>query len=308
MSRAQLLRTPGFLLRRYFGAGETNPTYQEDVPTEPSETEPVAPAVSENPPSSFQLAQLEAARRPAPARPAAQQNESSEVANALEQFQAAYRERLAAAQPPQLSTLDMLRKRLASNMQNEALQRVSEFGAGMAATGSPNFFTMLAGGARAQAEGDRTRMDELRRVVEAERQARAQQAEEQYRRDQLEIERQRRDFERDPRNPRNLYYAARAETDATAAASARAENSARNAASTAADRAVQAENNRRSRAVPVPLPALTETEAATLRNTVYLQGLRERGFSPPAGAPVATPADIRAAPAARVNALGEEIQ
>jgi hypothetical protein len=77
-------------------------------------------------------------------------------------------------------------------MQNEALQRFSEFGAGMAATRSPNFFTMLGGGARAQAEGDRTRMEELRRVAEAERQARAQQAEEQFRNQQLEIERQRR--------------------------------------------------------------------------------------------------------------------
>jgi hypothetical protein len=77
-------------------------------------------------------------------------------------------------------------------MQNEALQRFSEFGAGMAATRSPNFFTMLGGGARAQAEGDRTRMDELRRVAEAERQARAQQAEEQFRNQQLENERLRR--------------------------------------------------------------------------------------------------------------------
>jgi hypothetical protein len=77
-------------------------------------------------------------------------------------------------------------------MQNEALQRASEFGAGMLASGSPNFFTMLGGGARAQAEGDRTRMDELRRVAEAERQQRAQQAEEQYRRDMIENERLRR--------------------------------------------------------------------------------------------------------------------
>jgi hypothetical protein len=288
MSRAQLLRTPGFLLRRYFGAGETNPTYQKDVPTEPSETEPVAPAVSENPPSSFQLAQLEAARRPAPARPAAQQNESSEVANALEQFQAAYRERLAAAQPPQLSTLDMLRKRLASNMQNEALQRVSEFGAGMAATGSPNFFTMLAGGARAQAEGDRTRMDELRRVVEAERQQRAQQAEEQYRRDQLEIERQRRDFERDPTNPRNRYYLAQAgylnAGGAGQGAVTRAETQRDRAAREAGERAVRDENARRARAFPAE-PVLTEEEAAQLRDTTALRYLTQPGQAAPAAAP-----------------------
>ena len=90
------------------------------------------------------------------------------------------------------SMLDMLRNRVAANMQNEGIARLSEFGAGMAASGSPNFFTMLSAGARAQREGDATRMEELRRVAEAERQAAAQQAEEQYRSSQLEIERQRR--------------------------------------------------------------------------------------------------------------------
>jgi hypothetical protein len=90
------------------------------------------------------------------------------------------------------SFLDMLRNRVAGNMQNEALQRASEFGAGMLASGSPNFFTMLGAGARAQSEGDRTRMDELRRVTDIERQQRAQEAEVQYRNQQLEIERQRR--------------------------------------------------------------------------------------------------------------------
>lgn len=90
------------------------------------------------------------------------------------------------------SFLDMLRNRVSANMQNEAQQRAADFGAGMLASGSPNFFTMLAGGTRAQREGERTRTDELRRVAEAERQARAQQAEEQYRNQQLDIERQRR--------------------------------------------------------------------------------------------------------------------
>jgi hypothetical protein len=90
------------------------------------------------------------------------------------------------------SFLDMLRNRVAGNMQNEALQRASEFGAGMLASGSPNFFTMLGAGARAQSESDRTRMDELRRVADIERQQRAQEAEIQYRNQQLEIERQRR--------------------------------------------------------------------------------------------------------------------
>jgi hypothetical protein len=91
-------------------------------------------------------------------------------------------------------------------MEGERMTRLREFGAGMLASGSPNFFTNLAAGTRAQAEGERSRTDRLRQLAETERQARAQQAEEQYRRDQLEIERQRRDFERDPRNPRNILY------------------------------------------------------------------------------------------------------
>jgi len=104
------------------------------------------------------------------------------------------------------SLLDTLRNRVTTSMQNEGLERLSDLGIGMLANPNPNFFTMLAGGLRAQREGERSRMDELRRVAEAERQQRAQQAEEQYRRDQIEIERQRRDFERDPTNPRNILY------------------------------------------------------------------------------------------------------
>ncbi len=88
------------------------------------------------------------------------------------------------------SFLDILRNRAAANMQNEALQRFSEFGAGMAATRSPNFFTMLGGGARAQAEGDRTRMEELRRIADLERQQRALDIEEQRRREELALRRE----------------------------------------------------------------------------------------------------------------------
>jgi len=113
------------------------------------------------------------------------------------------------AQPRSL--LDILRERTTRELEGERLARLQEFGAGMLASGSPNFFTNLAAGTRAQAEGERSRTDRLRQVAEAERQARAQQAEEQYRRDQLEIERQRRDYERDPRNPRNVLYGAQAD-------------------------------------------------------------------------------------------------
>lgn len=76
-------------------------------------------------------------------------------------------------------------------MQDEALRRASDFGAGMLASGSPNFFTMLGAGARAQAEGERGRMEELRRLAEAERQDAAQRAEEAYRREQTRIQSER---------------------------------------------------------------------------------------------------------------------
>lgn len=82
------------------------------------------------------------------------------------------------------SLLDMLRQRTADTMQNEALRRASEFGAGMLASGSPNFFTMLGAGARAQAEGERSRTDELRRLADIERQQRLADIEEQRRRDE----------------------------------------------------------------------------------------------------------------------------
>ena len=94
--------------------------------------------------------------------------------------------------PAPRSLLDILRERTTRELENERLARLQEFGAGMLASGSPNFFTNLAAGTRAQAEGERSRTDRLRQLAETERQARAQQAEEQYRREQLEIERQRR--------------------------------------------------------------------------------------------------------------------
>lgn len=95
------------------------------------------------------------------------------------------------------SLLDMLRQRTADTMQDEALRRASEFGAGMLASGSPNFFTMLGAGSRAQAEGERSRTDELRRLADIERQQRALEgqeagraAEEQYRQESLRLRRE----------------------------------------------------------------------------------------------------------------------
>jgi len=92
------------------------------------------------------------------------------------------------AQPRSL--LDMLRERSARELEGENLTRMREFGAGMLASGSPNFFTNLAAGTRAQAEGERSRTDRLRQLAETERQQRALDIEEQRRREELALRRQ----------------------------------------------------------------------------------------------------------------------
>lgn len=92
------------------------------------------------------------------------------------------------AQPRSL--LDMLRERSARELEGENLTRLREFGAGMLASGSPNFFTNLAAGTRAQAEGERSRTDRLRQLAETERQQRALDIEEQRRREELALRRQ----------------------------------------------------------------------------------------------------------------------
>lgn len=158
-------------------------------PPESSVTEPMAPAVSENPPSSFQQAQ--AARRPAAAgatQPPAAAQETPETFEAMRQFQAGLREQqMQGGGGGQLSVLDMLRRRMARDMESEALQRVGEFGAGMLASGSPNFFTMLGAGARAAREGDVSRMEQLRRLADLERQDAAQRAEEARRQEEIRL-------------------------------------------------------------------------------------------------------------------------
>ena len=97
--------------------------------------------------------------------------------------------------PAQPSVLDMLRQRMAREMEGEDLRRIGEFGAGMLASGSPNFFTMLGAGGRAAQQGDASRMDRLRQLAETERQQRAlenqeasQRAEAEYRQRRLDVE------------------------------------------------------------------------------------------------------------------------
>jgi hypothetical protein len=93
--------------------------------------------------------------------------------------------------PSAPSLMDLLRQRVERNIANEPMQRLTDLGAGMLANPNRNFFTMLGGGLRAQSEGERSRMQELRQVADAERQAAQQQAEEAYRREQNRINEER---------------------------------------------------------------------------------------------------------------------
>ena len=305
---------PGNLLLRRFGTTlDSNPALEQELP--PAEEQlPLAPAVSENPPSPFQAAQAEAARQAAAARPAAgtqnQDGESPEMLNALREFQANLRAQHMTTDPPQqqLSVLDMLRKRMQSQIDDESNQRLREIGIGMLRSRSPNFFTALGEGFETAETGSRARMDRLRQLAEVERQERALNVEEARRQEELRIREAAQAAEAPLRAAQTRYYLSRADADPTGVAFTRAENAARGAASAAANQAVQAENNRRSRAVP-PLPPLTAAETATLRNTVFQQSLIERGFTPPAGA-AAAPATTAApaVPAVRIDASGREIR
>jgi len=93
--------------------------------------------------------------------------------------------------PAQPSLLDRLRERASTSLQDENVRRLSEFGTGMLSSNSPNFFTMLGAGFRAQEAGDASRMEQLRRAVEAERQEQALQNEATRRQEEARIQAQR---------------------------------------------------------------------------------------------------------------------
>lgn len=114
------------------------------------------------------------------------------------------------AQPSAPSLMELLRKRVERNIANEPMQRLTDLGAGMLANPNRNFFTMLGGGLRAQSEGERSRMQELRQVADSERQAAQQQAEEAYRREQNAINERRWAAEAPLRAAQARYYERRA--------------------------------------------------------------------------------------------------
>lgn len=86
---------------------------------------------------------------------------------------------------PSNAFLDMLRQRVKDQIANESRTRLSDIGAGMLASGSPNFFTMLGQGLQNSQQAQRQRQEELRRIVEQESAAADRAA-------RLEEERQRR--------------------------------------------------------------------------------------------------------------------
>jgi hypothetical protein len=276
-------------------------------PTRPPEspvTEPMAPAVSENPPSSFQLAQLEAARRAAAAtasRPAAPPSAPTVTP--------AEASTPPAAQQPATtnSFLDMLRQRVKDQVAGEDSQRIRDIGIGMLASRSPNFFTMFGEGLQSANQAERQRLEGLRQAADAERQALAQRSEEEYRRQQTEIERERRASERDPTNPRNRLYAAQARfyeaggpgSSAGATAATRAETQRDRAAREAGERAIREENTRRRNAFPQEDP-LTEAEAARIRDIAARRYLAAPGQAAPE-----TPQPAPGVPRITVNPSGQ---
>lgn len=112
--------------------------------------------------------------------------------------------------PSAPSLMELLRKRVERNIANEPMQRLADLGAGMLANPDPNFFRMLGGGLRAQSEGERSRMQELRQIADSERQAAQQQAEEAYRREQNAINERRWAAEAPLRAAQTRYYDRRA--------------------------------------------------------------------------------------------------
>ena len=108
----------------------------------------------------------------------------------------------AAAGQPQ-SLLDRLRQSTAASFENPGLQSAGDIGAGMLASRSPNFFTMLGSGLQAQRTGERERMQDLRQAASTEAEAR-------YRDQTIRLKEAEDAYNRDPSNPQNILRLAQA--------------------------------------------------------------------------------------------------
>ncbi len=215
----------------------------------------------------------------------------------------------APAPAPRPSLLDMLRDRVEGGIADERMRRVSDFGAGMLASGSPNFFTMLGAGARAQSEGERSRLQELRQLAEAERQAAAQRAEQAYREEQARIQSERYAQEGPERAARAELFMQQARAlqmgGPGVGTTARLTASALRTAATQAEAAVN--NARRVRAAELSRPPLTPDEEVTIWQTTYNRVLAGQNVPAPPGATSGPPA-APAAPAATIDPMGRPIQ
>lgn len=213
-------------------------------------------------------------------------------------------------QPAQSSVLDMLRKRLARDTENEALQRASEFGAGMLASGSPNFFAMLGGGARAAREGDVSRMDQLRRLADLERQQRALDIEEARRQEELRI--------RAEEQAANAPYRAALTEQALATAADIRSGRGRGTLTPAALAGIyQRAQAQALRDFPDPAPGVPETNAektdrlnkrAQRAEQLIAGALATAGQTPAASSGAAPSVTSVPTPAARIDARGNPIQ
>lgn len=212
------------------------------------------------------------------------------------------------------SLLDMLRQRTTGNMQDEALRRASEFGAGMLASGSPNFFTMLGAGARAQAEGERSRTDELRRLADIERQQRMTDIEEQRRRDEAAYRQQRLEAEAPGRAATTQQALALAEYYRQGGPSA-GRTPPGQITPAVRTQIYQRAQAQALREFPDPQPGMPESEAA--RNDrlarrasraaeLFASGLAAGGASEQQGGPAPAPATPQ--PAARIDARGNPLR
>jgi hypothetical protein len=211
--------------------------------------------------------------------------------------------------------MDLLRKRVERNIADEPMQRLTELGAGMLANPNRNFFAMLGGGLRAQSEGDRSRMQELRQLVDTERQAAQQQAEEAYRREQNRINEERYRDQAPYRAAQALQAEATANymnrrpaeggggADRAAIATQRLTANALRTAAVQAEAAVN--SARRARAADPTQRPLTPEEENTLRDTVYQRLLAGQNVPVPGGVPAPPPPP---APAAQIDARGNPLR
>jgi len=214
--------------------------------------------------------------------------------------------------------LDILRERTTRELEGERLARLQEFGAGMLASGSPNFFTNLAAGSRAQAQGDASRMDRLRQVAETERQQRALDIEEQRRREELALRRQELDA--------NATYRAAQADQARAYAEYLRRRDAGGVRGQLTERDIATIGDRAKRFAASQVREPTPNSPEAVRDTPEARETRARQRAdierqyiaeqygllgrPVPDAVQAPPADVRAppAPAARIDARGNPIR